>query len=39
MAIRSMSDLFLVYNDGYDTVNFYRQYRSINLKLNYWFNI
>ncbi len=34
-----MSDLFLVYNDGYDAVNFYRRYRSINLKLNYWFNI
>ena len=34
-----MSDLFLVYNDGYDTVNFYKRYRSINLKLNYWFNI
>ncbi|MBL6607844.1 MAG: hydrolase, partial [Flavobacteriaceae bacterium] len=34
-----MSDLFLVYNDGYDSVNFYKRYRSINLKLNYWFNI
>jgi len=34
-----MSDLFLVYNDGYDSVNFYRRYRTINLKLNYWFNI
>ena len=34
-----MSDLFIVYNDGYDSVNFYKRYRSINLKLNYWFNI
>jgi len=34
-----MSDLFLVYNDGYDAINFYRRFRSINLKLNYWFNI
>lgn len=34
-----MSDLFIVYNDGYDTTTFYRRYQSINLKLSYWFSI
>ena len=34
-----MSDLFIVYNDGFDTTSFYRRYQSINLKLSYWFSL
>ena len=34
-----LSDLFLVYNDNYYTQVFGPKYRSINLKLTYWFNI
>ncbi|UZR96829.1 DUF5916 domain-containing protein [Chondrinema litorale] len=33
-----LSDLFLVYNDNYFPVGFGPKFRSINLKLNYWFN-
>jgi hypothetical protein len=35
-----LSDLFLVYNDNYNTTNpFIPKVRSINLKLTYWLNI
>lgn len=35
-----LSDLFVVYNDNYNTQNvFAPRVRSINLKLNYWLNI
>ena len=34
-----LSDLFLVYNDNYDTQNFAPRFRSINLKLTYWLNL
>ena len=35
-----LSDLYLVYNDNYFTTNSIEpRYRSINLKLTYWFNI
>ena len=34
-----LSDLFIVYNDNYDTTLFSPRFRSINLKLTYWLNI
>lgn len=34
-----LSDLYLVYNDNYFTKEFGPSYRSINLKLTYWFNL
>jgi len=34
-----LSDLFIVYNDNYDTTLFTPRFRSINLKLTYWLNI
>ncbi|MFV7234183.1 DUF5916 domain-containing protein [Flavobacterium sp. ZB4R12] len=34
-----LSDLFLVYNDNYYTREFGPTYRSVNLKLSYWFNL
>mgnify|MGYP001590546016 CR=1 FL=1 len=34
-----LSDLYLVYNDNYYTKEFGPTYRSINLKLTYWFNL
>lgn len=34
-----LSDLFIVYNDNYDTTVFLPRFRSINLKLSYWLNI
>ena len=34
-----LSDLFIVYNDNYDTTVFSPRFRSINLKLTYWLNI
>jgi hypothetical protein len=34
-----LSDLFIVYNDNYDTTVFSPRFRSINLKLSYWLNI
>ncbi|MDP2160302.1 MAG: hydrolase, partial [Flavobacterium sp.] len=34
-----LSDLYLVYNDNYNTDNFTPRFRSINLKLTYWLNI
>ena len=35
-----LSDLYLVYNDNYFTTNSIQpRFRSINLKLTYWFNI
>ena len=35
-----LSDLFLVYNDNYNTTNpFIPKVRSFNLKLTYWLNI
>lgn len=35
-----LSDLFLVYNDNYNTTNpFIPKVRSLNLKLTYWLNI
>ena len=33
-----LSDLYLVYNDNYDTREFGPTYRSINLKFTYWLN-
>ncbi len=33
-----LSDLFLVYNDNYFPTGFGPKFRSINLKLTYWFN-
>jgi hypothetical protein len=33
-----LSDLYLVYNDGYSTNDFLPKTRSINLKLTYWLN-
>lgn len=34
-----LSDLYIVYNDNYFTEDFGPRFRSINLKLTYWFNI
>ncbi len=34
-----LSDLFVVYNDNYNTALFTPRFRSINLKLTYWINI
>ena len=35
-----LSDLYLVYNDNYSTVdNFQPNFRSLNLKLTYWLNL
>jgi len=34
-----LSDLYLVYNDSYDTEQFSPVFRSINLKLTYWINL
>lgn len=34
-----LSDLYLVYNDNYQTQDFMPTYRSINLKLSYWLNL
>ncbi len=35
-----LSDLFLVYNDAYDTGNSWSpRFRSINLKISYWLNL
>lgn len=34
-----LSDLFLVYNDNYNTVGFTPRFRSINLKMTYWLNL
>ncbi len=34
----SMSDLFIVYNDNYNTENFGVKNRGVVLKMNYWFN-
>jgi len=34
-----LSDLYLVYNDSYETDFFSPRFRSINLKVNYWFDM
>ncbi len=34
-----LSDLYIIYNDSYQTDTFAPRYRSINLKLTYWLNI
>ena len=34
-----LSDLYLVYNDNYNTDGFTPRFRSINLKLSYWLNL
>lgn len=34
-----LSDLFLVYNDNYNTVESTPRFRSINLKMTYWLNL
>ena len=34
-----LSDIFLVYNDNYDTNGFTPRFRSINLKMTYWLNL
>lgn len=34
-----LSDLYLVYNDNYFTKDFGPKFRSINLKVTYWFNV
>lgn len=36
---KPMSDLFIVYTDNYDTLNFGRKTRGLVVKLNYWFSI
>ncbi len=33
-----LSDVYLVYNDSYDTDGFTPRFRSINLKVNYWYD-
>ena len=34
-----LSDLFLVYNDNYNSTEFTPRFRSINLKMTYWLNL
>ena len=34
-----LSDLFLVYNDNYNSTEFAPRFRSINLKMTYWLNL
>lgn len=34
-----LSDLYLVYNDNYYTMDFTPRFRSINLKVSYWLNL
>ena len=34
-----LSDLFIVYNDNYNTDGFIPRFRSINLKMTYWLNL
>jgi hypothetical protein len=36
---KPVSDLFIVYTDNYDTVNFGVKNRSLVVKLSYWFNL
>jgi hypothetical protein len=34
-----LSDLFLVYNDNYNSLDFSPRFRSVNLKVTYWLNL